>query len=316
MSICIVTGGAGFIGSNLSAALAEKDWTVRIVDNFSTGKRENVARLLESRSDRVSLHEGSITDLPFLQEVFAGAEVVFHEAAIPSVQKSIDDPARSNLNNITGTLNVLIAARDNGVRRVVYAASSSAYGDTPTLPKVETMPTQPLSPYALQKLTGEHYCRLFTELFDLDTIALRYFNVFGPQQDPASQYAAVIPKFITRMLEGTPPVIFGDGTQSRDFSHIDNVIRANVLAAAAPSAAAGRVFNIACGERMDLNALVGLLNDILGTRFQPVYDPPKSGDVKHSLADISLARDLLGYTPFVTTRDGLSRTVDWYRTQS
>jgi UDP-glucose 4-epimerase len=313
MGFAVVTGGAGFIGSNLAGRLLTEDRQVVIVDNFSTGHRRNIRHLLAEYRHRVHLEEGSITDVAFLRRVFRDAEVVFHQAAVPSVQKSVDHPEISNEHNITGTLNVLLAARDAGVGRVVYAASSSAYGDTPTLPKVEDMPADPLSPYALTKLTGEQYCRIFTRLYGLETVCLRYFNVFGPHQDPASQYAAVIPLFITRMLAGEPPVIYGDGAQSRDFTYVDNVVQANLLAADAPATAAGHVCNIACGERMDLNELVAALNRFLGTDLQPLYEDPRPGDVKHSQADIGLARQLLGYSPIITTEEGLKLTVDWYR---
>jgi len=313
MSLKIVTGGAGFIGCNLVRGLIRENHDVVIIDNFSTGRRENIEDILRQHGDQVQLLEGSITDLDFLLRSFHGADTVFHLAAVPSVQKSIENPSQNNLHNITGTLNMLLAARDTGVRRVIYASSSSVYGDTPTLPKKETMPPNPLSPYALSKLTGEHYCRIFTNLYGLETLSLRYFNVFGPHQDPASHYAAVIPKFINRLLNNQPPVIFGDGAQSRDFTHIDNVVRANILADQAPPAAADSVINIACGRRMDLNTLARHLNHIMGTKFDPVKDPPRPGDVKHSMADINLARDLLNFNPSVSTDKGLELTVEWYR---
>jgi len=313
MALAVVTGGAGFIGNHLVRGLLAEEHRVVIVDNFSTGRRRNILDLLVRHRDRLQLEEGSVTDPAFVRRVLRGADLVFHQAAVPSVQKSIAHPDVSNEHNVTGTLNVLLAARDAGVRRVIYAASSSAYGDTPTLPKVETMPPDPLSPYALTKLAGETYCRIFTRIYGLETIALRYFNVFGPRQDPASHYAAVIPRFITRLLHDEPPVVYGDGHQSRDFTFVDNVVRANLLAARAPAEATGRVFNIACGERLDLNALVETLNRIMGKKLSPIYEDSRPGDVRHSLADISLAGQLLGYSPIVTLEEGLHMTVDWYR---
>lgn len=313
MTLHIVTGGAGFIGSHLVRGLLAAGHAVRVIDNFSTGHRENLAGLPAEQLPRLEVIEGCVTDVASLQRHFAGADTVFHQAALPSVPKSIEDPLRSNLHNIDGTLAVLVAARDCGVRRVVYAASSSAYGDTPTLPKVETMPAQPLSPYALTKFAGEEYARIFHRVYGLETISLRYFNIFGPRQDPASQYAAVIASFIHRMLRGEPPVIYGDGSQSRDFTYVDNVVRANLLAAAAPPQACGQVYNIACGRRIDLRELVGLLNGILGTDIAPRHDPPRPGDILHSLADIGRAREILGYEPRVDVTEGLRRTVEWYR---
>ena len=313
MNWMAVTGGAGFIGSNLVRGLLREDRRVRVIDNFSTGRRANIGDLLETERDRLELWEGSVTEPDFLRHALRGVEVVFHQAAIPSVPKSIADPWLSNHHNITGTLAVLVAAREAGVRRVVYAASSSAYGDTPVMPKTESMPARPLSPYALTKFAGEEYCRIFHQVYGLETISLRYFNIFGPFQDPASQYAAVVPNFIHRLLRGLPPVIYGDGTQSRDFTYVENAVAANLLAAAAPPEACGRVFNIACGRRMDLNALAGTLNAILGTRLAPVYEPGRAGDVKHSLADIQEARRWLGYSPLVDIEAGLRRTADWFR---
>ena len=313
MALHIVTGGAGFIGSHLARGLLAAGHNVRVIDNFSTGHRENLAGLPDEQNQRLAVIEGSVTDVDLMRRHFAGADTVFHQAALPSVPKSIEDPLRSNLHNIDGTLAVLVAARDCGVRRVVYAASSSAYGDTPTLPKVETMPPQPLSPYALTKYAGEEYARIFHLVYGLETISLRYFNIFGPRQDPASQYAAVIASFIHRMLRGEVPVIYGDGCQSRDFTYVDNVVQANLLAAAAPPEACGQVYNIACGRRIDLRELVKLLNGILGTRITPRHDPPRPGDILHSLADISRARERLGYEPGVDVTEGLRRTVEWYR---
>lgn len=313
MSLAVVTGGAGFIGSNLTRGLLRAGYEVRVVDDFSTGRRENLAGLETRVSPGGLLREGSVTDPVFLHAAFAGAEIVFHQAAIPSVPRSIADPLRSNEANITGTLTVLLAARECGVGRVIYAASSSAYGGTAVLPTAESQPAKVRSPYALTKLAGEEYCRLFTEIHGLETVSLRYFNVFGPRQNPDSQYAAVIPKFITRMLDGLEPVIYGDGTQSRDFTFVDNVVAANLLAARAPAAAVGKVFNIACGHRSDLNELVSILNRILGTSLAPRYEPPQAGDVLHSQADLSLAHALLDYSPGIDLEEGLAQTVNWYR---
>lgn len=313
MKVCVVTGGAGFIGSNLARGLIESGVRVRIVDNLSTGRLANITGLLTRYPGQMEFHEGSILDLEYITRLFDGAGTVFHQAAVPSVARSIEDPLTSHQHNLTGTLNVLEAARRTGVQRVIFAASSSAYGDTPTLPKHEAMPTSSLSPYALTKLAGEEYCRLYTELYQLETISLRYFNVFGPRQDPLSHYAAVIPSFITRMLRQEPPVIYGDGLQSRDFTYVENVVQANLLAAAAPARATGKVFNIACGERYSLLRLVEALNGFMGSALRPFHEPARPGEVKHSLADISLARDFLGYQPTVTTAEGLARTVEWYR---
>ncbi|MBE3584478.1 MAG: SDR family oxidoreductase, partial [Limnochordaceae bacterium] len=260
---------------------------------------------------KIEFIQGDIRDLGLLRRAFAGAEVIFHEAALPSVPRSIADPLATNENNIDGTLNVLVAAKEMGVKRVVIAASSSAYGDTERLPKVENMPANPLSPYAVTKYVGELYGRVFSRVFGLETVSLRYFNVFGPRQDPASQYAAVIPKFILAMLRGEQPLIHGDGNQSRDFTYVDNVVEANLLAAKVPGIG-GEVFNIGCGARFTLNELVAALNRILGTRITPRYGPPRPGDVRHSLASIEKAGKLLGYRPTVGFEAGLKRTVDWF----
>jgi nucleoside-diphosphate-sugar epimerase len=304
----LITGGAGFIGSHLARALSARDHAVRVLDDFSSGKRANLADL----EGQVEIVEGSILDEATLARALDGVEIVYHEAAIPSVPRSIAAPVASHEANATGTLRVLEGARNKGVRRVVYAGSSSAYGETPTLPKVETMPAAPLSPYAVSKLTGEHYCQVYARAFGLETVVLRYFNVFGPRQDPNSQYAAVIPRFVTAALEGRQPVIFGDGTQSRDFCFIDNVIEANVLAADARGAS-GQVFNVACGRATDLNGVVQQIAAALGTSIQPTYETGRVGDVKHSLADISAARKVLGYTASVPFEDGLARTIEWYK---
>ena len=304
----LVTGGGGFIGSSIAAALVARGDTVRVVDNFSSGKRENLRDL------RLELLEGDLLDEEFLRRAAAGADVIFHEAAIPSVPRSIAAPRASHDANATGTLQVLEVARACGVRRVVYAGSSSAYGDTPVLPKVETMSPAPLSPYAVAKLTGELYCRMYARTFGLETVVLRYFNVFGPRQDPQSQYAAVIPKFVTAALSGTQPVIYGDGTQSRDFCFIDNVVQANLLAADAPAAqASGRTFNVACGSAIELNAVIQMVGELTGRPLVARYEPSRAGDVKHSLADISEARERLGYTPAVDFAEGLRRTVAWFQ---
>jgi nucleoside-diphosphate-sugar epimerase len=303
----LVTGGAGFIGSNLVRHLTENGERVIVIDNLSTGKKENLAGLERN----VDFIEGDIRDISLLKERFVGVETVFHQAALPSVPRSVRDPLLSNANNIDGTLDVLVAAKDMGVRRVVLAASSSAYGDTEVLPKTEDMPGNPLSPYAVTKYVGELYAKVFTRLYGLETVALRYFNVFGPRQDPESQYAAVIPKFIISILNGESPRIYGDGEQSRDFTFVDNVVRANVLAAEAKDVA-GEVFNVGCGARYSLNYLLERLNTILGTDISAVYDQPRPGDIKHSQASIEKANRLLGYTPMVTFNEGLRKTVGWF----
>src|SRR5215831_2685022 len=301
---CLVTGGAGFIGSALVRALLARGDRVRVIDNFFSGKRENLAEV----SKDVELVEGDIRDEAALARALAGVELVFHEAAIPSVPRSLADPIASHDANATGTLKVLAAAKKVGVRRVIYAASSSAYGDTPTLPKVETMRPAPLSPYAVGKLTGEHYCAVFAGAYGLETVALRYFNVFGARQDPKSEYAAVIPRFVTAGLTGKGVTIYGDGTQSRDFCYIDNTVEANLAAASAPAAAAsGRVFNVACGVATTLNDVVRLIGEILGKSIPMTYADRRVGDVKHSLADIAAARSALGYQGAVTFQEGLRR---------
>lgn len=307
----LVTGGAGFIGSSIARALVARGDEVRILDNFSSGKRDNLAGL-DGSGGRVRVIDGSILDDRALDEALAGVEVVFHEAAIPSVPRSVAEPVSNHEANATGTLKVLEGARRHKVRRVVYAGSSSAYGETPVLPKVETMGISPLSPYAASKLAGENYCRAWAQVYGLETVVLRYFNVFGPRQDPQSEYAAVIPKFVTAALEGRAPIIYGDGTQSRDFCFIDNVVDANLRAATAPGVS-GEVLNVACGEATDLNQVVRMIGEALGTRLEARYEPARAGDVKHSLADIDKARQLLGYSAAIDFRDGLARTIDWYR---
>ena len=304
----LVTGGAGFIGSHIVERLVREGQKVRVIDNLSTGEKKNIEPFLE----KTEFVEGDIRDLEPLREAMDGVDYVLHQAAVASVPRSVKDPLTSNSVNVEGTLNILITARDADVKRVVYASSSSVYGDTPTLPKHEDMKQEPRSPYAVSKLGGELYCQAFYHIYGLETIALRYFNVFGPRQDPKSQYAAVVPKFITALLHGEPPTIFGDGEQSRDFTYIENVVEANLLAAKA-SGVAGEVFNIACGERITINELACMLAEIIGVNIEPEHTPPRSGDVLHSLADISKAKRLLGYEVKVSTPEGLEQTVEWYK---
>ncbi len=313
MANYLVTGGAGFIGSNLVEALLARGHTVRVLDNFSTGRRENLAGF----AGRIDLIEGDLAALDDVRRAVQGVEVVLHQGAIPSVPRSIEDPLASNAANTTGTLNVLVAARDAGVRRVVYASSSSVYGDQDMArPKVETMIPCPISPYGVAKLSAEHYCQVFYTVYGLETVALRYFNVFGPRQDPASMYAAVIPRFITALQRGDPPTIYGDGEQTRDFTYVGNVVSGNLLAADAPAErAAGEVFNLAAGQQTSLNTLVEMLHELTGQRVEPFYDAPRPGDIRHSLADIGKARERLGYEPHIGFLEGLRLTVDWYREQ-
>ena len=308
----LVTGGAGFIGSNLTRALLSAGQRVRVLDNFLTGKRENLAGLAHDHGGAFELQEGDIRDLPAARRAVEGADYVLHQGALPSVPRSVADPVLSNEINVAGTVNVLVAARDAAVRRVVFAASSSAYGDTPELPKRESMAPNPKSPYAAQKLAGEHYMRIFQEVYGLETVSLRYFNVFGPRQDPQSTYAAVIPRFITCVLRGEPPTVYGDGLQTRDFTYIDNVVQANLAACAAPKAACGRVFNIACGERVSLLDILEIVCGLAGKRVAPKFEPSRAGDVRDSLADITQARDVVGYDPKVAFRDGLRKTFEWF----
>ena len=307
----VVTGGAGFIGSHICRELLGTGRPVRIIDNLSSGRRENIEDLLDSYPETLDFVEADIRDLDELKKLLEGARTVYHQAAIPSVQRSVDDPLRSNSANVDGTLNVFLAARDTGVGKVVYASSSSVYGDSEVLPKQESMKANPISPYAVAKYTNELYGKVFSDIYQLPCLGLRYFNVFGPRQDPQSDYAAVIPKFITRMLRGEAPIIFGDGEQSRDFTFVANVVSANLKAGTAPTG--GASVNIACGERYSLNQLVQLLNEILGTGFSPVYQEPRPGDVKHSLADIDEAQRVIGFEPAIGFVEGLNRTVDWYR---
>jgi nucleoside-diphosphate-sugar epimerase len=310
MALYLITGIGGFIGSSLARALLAKNEQVRGVDNFATGKRENLQEILS----RIDFREADILDLDAMHNASAGVDFVLHQAAIPSVPKSVLDPVGSNQANVDGTVNVLVAARDAKVKRVVYAASSSAYGDTPTLPKHEAMTPDPISPYAVAKLASERYMISFFRCYCLETVSLRYFNIFGPHQDPSSQYSGVLAKFITQMLRGEQPSIYGDGEQSRDFTYIDNAVEANLLACHAPaSQTAGKVFNVATGRRVTLNETFELLRGMTSYKGQPNYGPERGGDIKHSLADISQAEKYLGYKPKVDFEEGLRRTVEWYR---
>ena len=309
----LVTGVAGFIGSALARAVLAQGDKVRGVDNFSTGNRENVAEIL----DQIDFRQVDLLDAPAMNDACQGIDFVFHQAAIPSVPKSVLDPVASNRANVDGTLNLLVAARDAKVKRVIYAASSSAYGDTPTLPKREDMTPNPISPYAVAKLAGEHYMISFFRCYGLETVCLRYFNIFGPRQDPSSQYSGVLAKFALQMLKAEPPTIFGDGTQSRDFTYIDNAVSANLLACKAPAAdIAGKVFNCATGKRSDLNQTFQILKKLTAYKGEAKYKPERSGDIKHSLADLSRAEKYLGYKPQVEFEEGLRRTVEWYKKQS
>ena len=309
----LVTGVAGFIGSALARAVLAQGDKVRGVDNFSTGNRENLAEIL----DQIDFRQVDLLDAPAMNDACQGIDFVFHQAAIPSVPKSVLDPVASNRANVDGTLNLLVAARDAKVKRVIYAASSSAYGDTPTLPKREDMTPNPISPYAVAKLAGEHYMISFFRCYGLETVCLRYFNIFGPRQDPSSQYSGVLAKFALQMLKAEPPTIFGDGTQSRDFTYIDNAVSANLLACKAPAAdIAGKVFNCATGKRSDLNQTFQILKKLTGYKGEAKYGPERSGDIKHSLADLSRAEKYLGYKPQVEFEEGLRRTVEWYKKQA
>jgi UDP-glucose 4-epimerase len=299
----IITGGAGFIGSNLAEVLS-RDNEVIIVDDLSTGNEANIRGL------EIEFVKGSVTDLDLLRKIFKGADYVFHQAAIPSVPRSIKDPVKTNEANVTGTLNVLIAARDCGVKKVIFASSSSAYGDTPELPKREDMNPNPLSPYAVTKLVGEYYCNVFNDVYDLKTVALRYFNVYGPKQDPHSDYAAVIPKFIKRIQEGKPPIIYGDGNQTRDFTSVDDVVSANILAAERD---AKGVYNVATGKRITINELANVIMAIMGWDLDPVHEKPREGDVLHSLGDITKAKRDFGYEPGDKLEANLKETVKWFR---
>ncbi len=304
----LVTGGAGFIGSNICKKLVSQDCFVRVVDNLLTGRKENIAAVI----DEVEFIEADMGDDKIARDAMKDIDFCLHQGALPSVPRSVDDPAATHEHCVNATLTLLLAARDAGVKRFVYASSSSAYGDTPTLPKIETMPPQPLSPYAVAKLAGEYYCSVFYNVYGLETISLRYFNVFGPHQDPTSQYAAAIPAFVTAMLKDSQPTVFGDGLQSRDFTYVDNVVEANLLAARAEYTA-GQVINIACGKAITVNDVIDVINDLLGKNIDPVYTDLRPGDVKHSLADITAAQKLIGFEPTVTFKQGLKTAIDWYR---
>lgn len=312
MALYLVTGIAGFIGSSIARALLARGDEVRGIDNYSTGKRGNIAEIMT----QIDFREADLLDLEAVHKACKGVDYIFHEAAIPSVPKSVLDPLGSNQANVDGTVHVLIAAKEAKVKRVVYAASSSAYGDTPTLPKREDMPPNPISPYAVAKLASEYYMTSFYRCYGLETVCLRYFNIFGPRQDPSSPYSGVLAKFITQMLAGEDPTILGDGLQSRDFTYIDNTVEANLLAAeASAERAAGKVFNVATGTRVDLNETFQLLKEIIGFKGKVKYGPERAGDVKHSLADLSRTERALGYKPKVSFEEGLRRTVEWYRGQ-
>lgn len=312
MSTYLITGVAGFIGSTLARAVLAQGDQVRGIDNLSTGKRGNIAEV----RDRIDFREADLLDFHAVQKACQGVDYVFHEGAIPSVPRSVLDPLESNRANVDATANVLVAARDAKVRRVVYAASSSAYGDTPTLPKREDMPPSPISPYAVAKLASEYYMTSFWRCYQLPTVSLRYFNIFGPRQDPTSPYSGVLAKFITQMLKGEQPTIFGDGSQSRDFTYVDNVVHANLLACKAPvDQVAGGVFNVATGRRIDLNETFQAIKKITGFVGDVKYGPERPGDVKHSLAELTRSEKHLGYKPLVDFEEGLRRTIEWYRGQ-
>jgi UDP-glucose 4-epimerase len=308
----MVTGGAGFIGSHLVEALIKKGFEVRVLDDLSSGRRDNLAHL----TGDFEFIEGDIRDARLVKAAVEGVDTVFHQAAMASVPRSVDDPQETNSVNIDGTLDLLCASRDAGVRRFVFASSSSIYGNAPELPKSEKMRLTPISPYGLQKQSGEQYTCMFHQLYGLETIALRYFNVFGPRQNPKSQYAAVIPIFITCMLDGRAPLVYGDGEQSRDFTYVDNVVHANILCMNAPSEAVGRAYNAACGQRYSLNDLLRMINRQIGCEIQAEYTDPRPGDVKHSQADIELARQQLGFDPEIGIEDGLAQTIAYYRGQA
>src|SRR3989344_2270771 len=306
----LVAGGAGFIGSNIVKKLLENNETVRAVDNFSTGRKENIEEFLNNPN--FELFQGDLSDFGVAEMVVKDMDFVLHQAALPSVPRSIDDPISSNNSNVTATLNLLVASRRQKIKKFVFASSSSIYGDNPELPQKEDFPIRPISPYALTKYVGERYCQIFWNIYGLPTICLRYFNVFGPKHDPTSQYSAVIPKFITALLKNQSPVILGDGEQTRDFTFVDNVVEANLLAAKAIEGN-GEVVNIACGGRISLNELVKTLQEITGSAAQPEYKNPRPGDVKDSLADIGKAQKILGYEPKITIKEGLEKTVEWLR---
>lgn len=308
MNKFLVTGGAGFIGSNICRRLVRDGCFVRVVDNLSTGHLHN----LDAVIDKVEFIQADMGDPAVARKAMDGIDVVLHQGALPSVPKSVEDPAATHKHCVDATFNLLMAARDARIKRFVYAASSSAYGESLTLPKVETMQTAPLSPYAAAKLVGEYYCKVFYAVYGLETISLRYFNIFGPHQDPTSQYAAAIPAFVTAILKDTPPTVYGDGEQSRDFTYVDNVVASNLLAARA-EATHGEVLNIACGEQITINAVIEHINRCVGKRVKPLYVPDRPGDVKHSMADISLAEKVIGYKPVVQFAAGLEKAIVWYR---
>lgn len=307
MTHYLVTGGCGFVGSHLVETLVRKGERVRVFDNCSTGNVKNIAHL----KDQIEFIDGDLQELDAVRQAVAGVDYVFHQGARPSVARSLADPILSNNVNINGTLNLLVAARDTGVKRVIYAASSSAYGNTPTLPRSEVLAPKPASPYAITKYVGECYCRVFTQVFGLETVALRYFNIFGPRQNPKSQYSAVIPKFIHAYLHGNAPTIEGDGEQSRDFTYVANAIHANLLACDAEGVA-GEVFNIGCGQQISINRLANLIKEMMDTDAKPIYTSARPGDVRHSCADIQKAQQLLGYEPTIELKAGLRRTIDWF----
>ena len=304
----LVTGGAGFIGSNICRKLVADGCFVRVVDNLLTGKKSNLADII----DKIEFIEADMGDESIARSAMKDIDVVLHQGALPSVPRSVDDPAATHKHCVDATFTLLLAARDAGIKHFVYASSSSVYGDTPTLPKVETMPPQPLSPYAAAKLAGEYYCSVFWEVFGLETVSLRYFNVFGPHQDPTSQYAAAIPAFVTAILKDEPPTVYGDGEQSRDFTYVDNVVEANLLAARARKTR-GEVLNIACGQAITVNEIIDMINELLVKNIKPIYTDPRPGDVKHSLADISRAKKLIGFKPKIPFCEGLQKAIDWYR---
>ena len=309
MAEYLVTGGSGFIGSHIAEVLVELGRSVRIIDNLSTGNIENISGF----SDRIEFMEADFTDLDTARKAVDGTAYVIHQGAIPSVSRSVDDPIASNKANVTGTLNLLVAARDAGVRRFVYASSSSIYGDTEELPKRESMPTKPISPYALTKLAAEQYCRQFDALYGLETVSLRYFNVYGPRQDPKSKYAAVIPAFISALVSDRQPTIYGDGEQTRGFTYVGDVVKANLLACEAAETACGKAFNIAGRKQTSLNELLAVMEKIMDVKAEPVFDPPRMGDIKHSYADTSAANEQLGYSAGTTMEEGLRKTIKWFR---
>lgn len=308
MNKFLVTGGAGFIGSNIARKLISQGCFVRVVDNLLTGKKTNLNDVI----NKIEFIEADIGDPQIAKQASQGVDVILHQAALPSVPRSVEEPAATHRHCVNATFNLLLAARDAKVKRLVFAASSSAYGDTPVLPKVETMLPMPLSPYAAAKLMCEYYCSVFYKVYGLETISLRYFNVFGPYQDPTSQYAAAIPAFVTSILKDKSPTIFGDGEQSRDFTYIDNVVHANLSAARAKETK-GQAINIACGEAVTVNQIIEMINKAVGKKIKPAYVDSRPGDVKHSLADISLAKKLIGYEPKITFKDGLEKAIAWYR---